>query len=109
MHATPKRRRVAVGTMVLGAALTTIGLLSPTAHAGEAERPYTTGYDTYLNEGQLGSTADSKDNGESCPEDESVEDLTAWHFVLQGAANGFESLDVTFEFGEGEVEMAGLT
>ncbi len=112
MHATPKRRRLAVGTMVAGAALTTIGLLSPAAQAGEPvepEREYTTGYDTYLNEGQLGSTAASKDNGESCPEDASVDGLTAWHFVLQGSANDFETLDVTFDFGEGPVELAGLT
>jgi LPXTG-motif cell wall-anchored protein len=59
-----------------------------------------------LNEGQLGITAASKDNGEPCPTDESVAGMTAWHFVLPGSAaqNVFDQLVVTFVAGGVEVE-----
>jgi LPXTG-motif cell wall-anchored protein len=105
MHATPLRRRIAAATITVGAVLVGVSLFAPSANAGGAPtRVYTTGFETYLNEGQLGTTADSKDDGQSCPTDESVAGLTAWHFVLEGSANDFEQLVVTFDIGGTQVE-----
>jgi LPXTG-motif cell wall-anchored protein len=105
---TPRRRRFAAASVALGVALTASGLfLSPAEAAGPAV--FGAGYDSYLNANQRGATAAEKDNGESCPTDESVALLTAWHFVLGGSSHDFASLDVAFTINGVDVTLSGLT
>ena len=107
MITTPSRRRVAGVSTTLGAVLVGMSFLASPAQAGEPAPPpreYTSGYDTYLKASQLNTSAEDAPNG-TCPSDESVDDLNAWHFVLDGSDHDFASLDVTFSTGE----YAGLT
>jgi LPXTG-motif cell wall-anchored protein len=110
MTTTPKRRRVGAATLLAGAAFVAAGFLSSPAQAGEpVEREYTTGYDSYLKESQLGTTAEAAPHDGTCPSDASVDDLDAWHFILDGNAHDFVSIDVTFNIDGTEVELTGLT
>lgn len=109
MTTTPKRRRLGALTASVGAALIGLSLLASPSQAGEpVQREYTTGYDTYLKASQLGTTAEDAPDG-TCPSDESVDGLNAWHFVLDGNTHDFASITVTFDIDGTEVEYSGLT
>jgi LPXTG-motif cell wall-anchored protein len=94
MHASLKRRRIAVGTMVLGAALTAVGFLAPAASADHVEPEEITG-----------------DGNLTCAEVEG-EDFTGEHKINEQPDN-----DTTYSFdidpgtpgNEVEIFISGLT
>src|SRR5262245_21562552 len=92
---TPGRRRFGAVAVVIGAALMAMGLLAPAAHAAAGDPVYGPGYDSYLNANQRGITSGGVGGG-TCPTDESVAGLTAWHFVLSENTHDFASLSVAF-------------
>jgi len=113
MHATPLRRRIAGATMALGAIFVAMSLVAPSAHAGAAVTdPFfntdTDTYDTYLHDEHRGTPATASGFEGTCPTDESVAGLTAWHLVLTDSDQDYSTLDVRVEI-DGVATTLSLT
>ncbi len=112
MHSTTTRRRLGAGALIAGAAFLAIGAFAPAAQAGDPEpgpAVFGAGYDSYLNENQRGLSDEGIEGSESCPTDDAVDELTAWHFVMSANTHDFASLDVAFTLGGTNVTMSNLT
>jgi LPXTG-motif cell wall-anchored protein len=112
MHTTPARRRIAGATMALGAILLGMSLFAPSANAGEDAPAFfnPADYDTTLHGPHRGTSADASGFSGTCPTDESVAGLTAWHLILtDNGGHDYESLDVRVTIDGLGVTLTGLT
>lgn len=103
------RRKAAIGALCLTTGLlSAFGAIAGPASADVAPAVFGAGYDTYVKDEHRGLTAEAKVTGSTCP-DIAGSGETAWHFVLDGNANDFLTLDVAFRFGVTDVTLSGLT
>jgi LPXTG-motif cell wall-anchored protein len=105
----PRRQRFGLVTLLIGAALTLIGLVAPPAQAADAPAKYTTGYDSYLHGPHRGSAPGDANNSPDCPENAVVDGMTSLHFVLRQNTHTISTLTVTFTISGSDVEYANMT